>query len=62
LYEDVVSNFILASRYRDYVFSDLEIKTERMLSLDEALKKYGLNASLDMGTALISLPVFSPCL
>jgi len=56
LYEDVVSNFTLANRYRDYMISDLEAKPAEMIPLDEASRKYESNASSDMGNCTYITP------
>jgi ubiquitin C-terminal hydrolase len=56
LYDDVVSNYKLASRYRDHMISDLGMQEEKMLPLDEAARKYEMYGSSDMGNCTYVAP------
>jgi hypothetical protein len=56
LYGDIVSNFTLADRYRDHMISDLDTNPEDMIPLDEASRKYVMNASSDMGNCTYIAP------
>lgn len=42
--EDIVSNFILAYRYRDYMISDLHNKIEDIVPLNKTSSEYIHNA------------------
>jgi hypothetical protein len=56
LYEDIVSNLALAEKYRQYMLTNLNALSEEMLPLEEAIHKYTLNASSDMGNCTYIAP------
>jgi hypothetical protein len=56
LYDDVVTNYGLANRYREHMISDLGMREEDMLPLDVAKHKYEMYGSSDMGNCTYVAP------
>lgn len=56
LYEDVLSNRILAERYRSYMLSELGMDEKDMVPIDESIIKHAQTASTDHGNCTYITP------
>ncbi|KAK7516917.1 amidohydrolase AmhX [Phyllosticta citriasiana] len=60
LYEDVVTNRALATRYREHMLERLGMAADEMVPLDEAEQKHQQNGSSDMGNVTYICPGIQP--
>ncbi|KAH8896862.1 hypothetical protein GQ53DRAFT_792087 [Thozetella sp. PMI_491] len=60
LYEDVVTNEILAKQYREYMIRHLGLEPEEMIPIDEARGKYTQSGSSDFGSCSYICPGIQP--
>ncbi|KAK7545136.1 amidohydrolase amhX [Phyllosticta citribraziliensis] len=60
LYEDVVTNAALATRYREHMLARLGMSPDEMVPLDEAERAHQQNGSSDMGNVTYICPGIQP--